>query len=353
MSKKNRIVIFGWAQSAHIKRWVDGLSKRGWQIKVVSSGGELLPNIETVILPHSGSLGYLKYAGRAANEARKFQPNLLHVHYAFGFGWWGVRSNIHPMITSIWGSDVSSLSHNPLTQWFGRWLFQKSAAITSSSHYLEQQALTHWPEVKEKLSIIPFGVEVPDTLSPMPPLPIKIAYAKWHRAVYGPDILLQAMKLLKDRGTHVHLNMAGSGELTGELQAMIQSLGISDTVHMAGKLELSEISAFLKAHHLMVMPSRIESFGVSALEAASVGRPVIASNVGGIPEVVQHDKTGILVSPEDPTALAGAIERLIKNPDEMERMGKAGYEMVKQQYNWERSLDMMSELYERVIHAEQ
>jgi glycosyltransferase involved in cell wall biosynthesis len=351
MPKKNRIVIFGWAQSVHIQRWAEGLTKRGWHIKVVSLGGEQLSFAETTVFPHTGSFGYLKNAGRARKEAEKFQPDLLHVHYAFGFGWWGIRSHIHPMITSLWGTDVASLSHNPLTQWFGRWLFQKSAAVTSSSQYLTQQAMTNWPEIQQKLTVIPFGVEIPETISPLPPLPVQIAYAKWHRTVYGPDILLQAMQLLKERGVPIHLNMTGSGEMTDELQAMIQSLRLSDMVSMVGKLAPKEIPAFLRKHHLMVMPSRMESFGVSALEAAAVGRAVIASDVGGIPEVVQQNKTGILVPPENPEALADAIQRLAENPTEMERMGKAGYEMVKAQYNWQRSLDIMSELYERVIHA--
>ncbi len=353
MPKKNRIVIFGWAQSVHIQRWAEGLTKRGWQIKVVSSGGEQLANVETVNLPHSGAFGYLRYAGKAISEAKKFQPDLVHVHYAFGFGWWGVRSHIHPMVTSLWGSDLAKLIHNPLTHWFGNWLFQNSAAVTASSRYLEKQTLAHWPHVQNKLSVIPFGVHVPDSPAPLPAYPVKLAYAKWHRAIYGPDVLLQAARLLKERGVQFHLDMAGSGEMTGELQTMIQSLGLSDTVNLVGKFEHAEMASFLQSHHLMVMPSRMESFGVSALEAAAVGRAVIASEVGGIPEVVQQNKTGILVPPEDPAALADAIERLVKNRSELEQMGKAGYEMVKAQYNWERSLDKMSELYERVMHAAQ
>jgi glycosyltransferase involved in cell wall biosynthesis len=131
---------------------------------------------------------------------------------------------------------------------------------------------------------------------------------------------------------------------------MVSALGLEDTVHFVGFVQRDRIYPFLQEHHLMVMPSLTEAFGVAALEASACGRPVIASNVGGVPEVVLDGTTGILVPPKDPHKLAEAIINLAQDARAREKMGKAGYEFVKQRYSWERSLDMMGDLYERLIN---
>ena len=103
----------------------------------------------------------------------------------------------------------------------------------------------------------------------------------------------------------------------------------------------------------MVMPSVMESesFGVAVLEASACGRPVIASRVGGVPEVLRHGETGLLVPPGDTDALAKAIISLASDREKCRAMGEAGRELVRADYPWERSLDMLTELYNRSING--
>ncbi len=345
-----RIVIFGWTHSAHVERWASGLNRRGYTIKVVSLNGCSLSDVETTVLPRSGKWSYVSQAKVAAREAREFVPDLVHVHYAGGFGLWGVRTGIEPMVVSVWGSDVTG--YRP--RWFYNSMLQfvlkRATHVTATGQFLKETTCQICPSVCDKMSIIPFGVEIPEKIEPAPSEPLRICYIKGHRSKYGPHVLLKAMTEVKKAVPGVRLSMAGRGERTGELRKMVSVLGLGDVVRFVGFVQRDQIYPFLQEHHLMVMPSLTEAFGVAALEAAACGRPVIASNVGGVPEVVLDGTTGILVSPKEPDELAKAIIRLAQDPSGRAKMGKAGYQFVKQCYSWERSLDMMCDLYERLIH---
>ncbi len=346
---KDRIVIFGWAHSVHVQRWARGLSDRGYQIRIVSLGGEPLSDIDTVVLPRRGKLSYIRQAPAAGRAARDFKPALVHVHYAGGFGLWGRYCGIRPLVVSVWGSDL--LPHRP--KWFYRRLLgstlQQATHITATGQWLSKQTCELYPAAADKISIIPFGALLPDHTRPLPAGPLRICYLKGHRPVYGPDILLEAMVEVRKAIPDAVLSMAGDGEMTIQLNELIVRLGLENAVQMVGFVERPQIYSFLQEHHFMVMPSRAESFGLAALEAAACSRAVIASNVGGVPEVVMDGVTGRLVPPENPQRLAAAIMELANNTDKQKEMGRAGRDLVKRRYLWGKSLDMMCRLYEKLL----
>ena len=149
---------------------------------------------------------------------------------------------------------------------------------------------------------------------------------------------------------NIKLSLTGAENAqTSALKKLSDELGLSENIKFVGHINHNEIYAFIKEHDFMVMPSRAESFGVAAVEASACGRAVIASDVGGVPEVIDTE-TGILVQPENHIALAEAIIELAKNPEKCRQMGRAGYEFVKENYDWETSLETMSKLYDRLIY---
>lgn len=347
-----RIVIFGWAHSVHIQRWACGLTKRGYRIKVISLDGQPLPDIPTSILPRKSKWSYVTQAAVATKEARTFSPHLIHVHYAGGFGLWGLRLKFTPTIVSVWGADIIDLPAN----WFFRSLIkrvlQNATHVTATSNFLKEAALRLNPVTAQKITVIPFGVAVPDVIvSPPPTPPVKLCFVKAHRLKYGPEVLLRTLAQVKDVIPELSLSLAGEGELTANLKRLTSELGIAEKVKFVGFIPNTTIYEFIQQHHIMVMPSVMdsESFGVAALEAAACGRPVIASNIGGVPEVVVDGKTGILVPPQDIQKLSEAIINLAKDAKKREEMGQTGHRFVKEKYSWERSLDLMCDLYERLI----
>ena len=146
--------------------------------------------------------------------------------------------------------------------------------------------------------------------------------------------------------------MAGTGELNQYLKDMAERLNLNDVVDFVGFVPHDNMYSFISDHHFMVMPSvsESESFGVAVLEAGACGRAVLTSRVGGVPEVLVDGQTGRLLPPGDKAKLAETIIQFAQNPDMLRDMGVAGRKFVEDNYTWDKSLDMMTELYEKVLN---
>lgn len=148
----------------------------------------------------------------------------------------------------------------------------------------------------------------------------------------GYDVLLNAYNILrqkllsKKRETPV-LNIVGTGPLKNELSLLSKKLGISDTVHFLGVK--TNVPYLLKVHDLYVMASRWEGFSISLLEAAASGIPIVATNVGSNSELIEHGVSGLLVPPENPEALAEAMEEVILNESLRFRLSKNAVQKAK------------------------
>lgn len=344
-----KIVIFGWAESEHIRRWAPGLKARGHDLLVISLGGTPLDNVRTHVITASNRLTPILAAHEAARVAREFDPDLAHVHYASTFGFLGLRSGVRPLVVSVWGSDIVSFPSTWIKRRYIEKVLSGADSITATSKFLEREVKRLKPDTAERIKVIPFGVDVPDEVTEPPGSPVRLCYIKRHKPVCGPDVLLRALAKVVCEIPEIKLTMAGSGPMTDELKELAIRLDITEYVEFPGMLPRPEVDRLLADSHIMVMPSLEEAFGVAALEASACGRPVIASNVGGVSEVVCDGETGLLVAPRDEPALASAIILLAKDRQKCRQMGKAGYDFVKKHYLWRRSLDQMEALYERLI----
>lgn len=125
----------------------------------------------------------------------------------------------------------------------------------------------------------------------------------------GLDVAINALVLLKD--TNFSYTIIGEGEERAALATLIKKHGLQDRVFLAG--HISDAYKYLKAFDLFLLPSRTEALSYALLEAAQAGLPIVATSVGGIPEVVEHKKTGLLVPPDNPRALVHALRYMIVN----------------------------------------
>lgn len=146
----------------------------------------------------------------------------------------------------------------------------------------------------------------------------------------GHRFLLQAAALLKSRGLSLRYRIAGDGPLREQLEQLTGRLGLGDDVRFVGFV--ADPAEFLAKIDLFVMPSLSEGLGVAALEAMAAGKAVIATKVGGLAESVLDGVTGILVPPQDPTALAHAIAKLVRAPSLAGEMGTQGQQRVMQHF---------------------
>jgi glycosyltransferase involved in cell wall biosynthesis len=141
--------------------------------------------------------------------------------------------------------------------------------------------------------------------------------------------------------------VAGEGELRGSLEQQIRQHHLEKHVMLVGFR--ADILSLHKAFDVFVMSSVTEGLGTSLLDAMACGKPVVATTVGGIPEVVVHEETGLLVPPRDPTAMAAAIVRLLADARLRQRMGEAGLARVHTHFSAETMVQNTLRVYERVV----
>ena len=166
--------------------------------------------------------------------------------------------------------------------------------------------------------------------------------------VKGIDVLLNAVPIIRMEIQNLHVYIAGSGSKEGNLKKLAKELNIEENVKFLGFISGDEKYAYYKSADIYVHPSRYETFGVVLLEAMACGKPVIASNVGGIPFVVEDGKTGLLFESENVEELVEKIMLLLRDEEMRAKMGEAGRNRARG-FTWERSAEMTVEVYKEVI----
>lgn len=155
--------------------------------------------------------------------------------------------------------------------------------------------------------------------------------------------LLDALRRVPD----VHLAIVGDGELRGPLEARVRELGLSSRVHFTGwRLDIHDVLSDVDA---VVLTSRNEGTPVSLIESLAAARPVVATNVGGVPYVVKDGETGYLSPPRDPQALAASLGRLLNDRPKAEAMGRRGREDVRVRFSSERLVRDIADLYAELL----
>lgn len=164
----------------------------------------------------------------------------------------------------------------------------------------------------------------------------------------APDVLIRAMQKIAKKIPDAYLVMAGKGRMESKIKQLARELAIDDLITFPGFVRESEKPLYFKAADVFVLPSYDEIFGIVILEAMACGTPVVATRIGGIPEIVKDKKNGLLVPPKDPNALADAIIYLLGNEELRRKMGKRGKEMVRA-YIWEKIAEKTEKVYEAVL----
>lgn len=168
--------------------------------------------------------------------------------------------------------------------------------------------------------------------------------------VKGHVFLLRAIKRLQESGVKdLTCLIAGEGRLETELKEYVSSAGMEGQVRFLGYRR--DVPDLLALMDLVVMPSLRESFGMVALEAMAMKVPVIASRIGGLEEVVEHEKTGLLVPPGDAAALAEAIRTLAEDPEMRRNMGEAGRHRVEQCFGLDSTVRRIEDLYLELLNS--
>ncbi len=343
------------AASIHTRRWAETFAGRGHEVHLLTMRPAAYARVTVhCIRPPLGRGGYLLAALAARRRLRALAPDLVHAHYASSYGLWGALCGLRPLITSVWGSDVHDFPHQgPLQRRLLQWNLSRADALCATSESLARETARYAPP-GATIHLTPFGVDT-DVFQPRPGASrargAVIGTARNLQRTYGLDVLLDAFARLPAQAMDGPLTLwiAGRGAEEAALRRQATDRGIAARVQFLGSLPHDQMPAFLWGLDLFANPSRAESFGVAALEAAASGLPVVASSVGVLPEVVVEGETGLLVPPEDPAALAAALSSLLHDPERRRTMGRAARARAVARYDWQSCARAMERLYESMV----
>ena len=166
--------------------------------------------------------------------------------------------------------------------------------------------------------------------------------------------MLRAFKRLLEQIPRVRLAIVGDGPLRDSLQELARKLVIADEVEFAGPLPTTDMERRLETAWVQVVPSKWdEPFGMVAIEAMMRGTAVLASNSGGLRDIVRNGETGLLVAPDEVEAWASALTALLSDRDRCEAMGAAGRKVALDEYTVGQKIDRILSLYENLLNREQ
>jgi glycosyltransferase involved in cell wall biosynthesis len=165
----------------------------------------------------------------------------------------------------------------------------------------------------------------------------------------GHRFLLEALSILRGRGITPRVLMIGSGPEEQSVRQQVTARAVQDLVTVSPSIPHPDLLKVMQASDAFVIPSTHEGFPLTPAEAMLLGKPVIASAVGGLPSIVQHDASGILVPPANPIALADAIARMIETPDLRMRLGETGKKRVEAEFSLAALVPKWEDLYAEMM----
>ena len=165
----------------------------------------------------------------------------------------------------------------------------------------------------------------------------------------GVEFLIESLTFIRPRHKEVSVLIVGDGPEREKLLGRARELGLQDSVIFAGSQSNDELPAFYADADIVAIPSLMEATSIAGLEAMASARALVATRVGGLPEIIDDGVTGLLAPPRDPEALSAAIIRLIENSDLRRQLGQAARARVEREFTWEHVARETTRAYERAI----
>ncbi len=311
-----------------------------------------------------GLAGYSMYKcikNKVDSILHDFTPHIIHTHTATPDGYTGLllkkRYKI-PMVCSLRGSDINLYPfRDKLTMFITKKVLSNADQIISVSHALEKTAEEIVMPLKQ-IRVLHNGC---DFINNSFKEDDRVKIRKNIGISDNESVIIFVGALMRDKGVYelinaftkisakhpaVQLIILGEGPENNSLNKIISNNRLNNKIHLIGSHPHDEVYLWLKASDLFVLPTYNEGLPNALLEAMACGLPVIASKVGGIPEVVKDGENGILIAAKNAGALYQALDQMLLNVNLSKGMGKKGKELIENEFTWESNAKKMTDLYE-------
>lgn len=269
-----------------------------------------------------------------------------------------------PVVLTVHGGDIFAFQ-GLVGRFLKRLALRRAEACTANSAFTHGQLLQLCPTAE--VSIVPMGVDIGEFEPKQPNFVLRrklnvdaemILFVGRLVEKKGVHNLLSAMQRVLRKSPRATLVVVGDGTQRHDLERMAERLEIAGSVRFLGKLPHEELPEYYAAADLFVGPSVVdrsgdtEGLGVVFIEAASAGLAMVGTSVGGISDVLIHDVTGIAVEPDQPEALADAIERLLSDESLRSRLGAAARQHALSQFSWSQVAERFSNVFRKVVECQ-
>ncbi|HEU4748622.1 MAG TPA: glycosyltransferase [Gemmatimonadaceae bacterium] len=278
---------------------------------------------------------------------RSFEPDVIHAHWWFPSGvvgtWLGSLARI-PVVTTLHGTDVRLARTVGVAKPLFNHVLRHSAAVTTVSRWLQEETESLAPGNDPIVVPMPVATELfsPDGERDGS----RLLFVGRLTAQKGVEHLLRAVAGMKARA---ELDIVGEGPNREALERLAGELGITDRVRWLGQLSQPELPALYQRAAAVIVPSVDEGLGLVAVEALLCEAPVVAFDSGGLRDVIQHEKTGLLVAPGDHMALAAALDDLLARNGRGTDLGRAGRLYALSTFAPESAARRYSGIYRQVV----
>ena len=360
------------------------LAKQGHEVYLVTlefPGAPLQENIEGVkvhrVLIELGHPNFMIWVfvfnhfmeKKIATLSREVDFDVIHVH-----DWLTALAGISskyflnkPLVSTVHSMEIgrSQGLHNSdsfLIDGIEWWMTYEAKHVIACSNSVKRELENHFHLPSGKITVIPNGVEIGKFEIDVNRENVKRLYGiEPHERVVlfvgrlvpqkGVDSLIKAIPLIASRHRNVKFLISGDGWSRGYLEDLAKRTGFGNRIRFLGFIPDSELPKLIASADVLVVPSIYEPFGIVALEGMAAGTPVVAANVGGLAEIIEHEKTGVLVYPGNPESIAWGVNRVLSDPGFSRWITENAKNKVKEVYSWNAIAEKTVALYERIIET--
>ncbi|WNZ28994.1 MAG: glycosyltransferase family 4 protein [Candidatus Bathyarchaeota archaeon] len=332
-------------------------------IKVYRASTELgHPNFLTWVLMFNHFL-----SKRMADITKTVDFDVMHIH-----DWLAAFSGISfkhylkkPIVLTMHSTEVGRAQglHSPDSfsingiEW---WATYEADRVIVCSQSMKNEICDHFNLPREKVDIIPNAIDAANYEIPVDRGAVRQSYGVgWGEKLIlcvgrlvpqkGVEYFIRAIPLIAKRYPEAKFIIVGEGWSRDILEAEAQETGHGNKIAFTGFASDKQVIELMTSADVLVVPSVYEPFGIVALEGMATGVPVVASQVGGLAEVIDHDETGVFVYPRSPESLAWGIDKVLSDPDHAKYLTKNAKEKLHKAYSWEAVAMKTVEVYKKVV----
>jgi glycosyltransferase involved in cell wall biosynthesis len=338
-SQGHKVVFFNFGHQHFLKKKTTKWGFLGYDMKLRSMKSDVCPPLGGIAFWAFFPITLLQIIWLL----HKHKIQVVNIHYAvdtyifFAICRWLFKIKL---VVSIHGADFFP-DGNPQTKYsrFMKWLLSSADRIVSPSYGFLREFLALFPSLQSKSHCIHNGMDF-DELGRLEDASSSEKLGKYlmciaaHVHKKGIDVLLQAFDRLRTFDPEIRLVLVGDGPLREKLEDLSSHLNLGDSCIFLGTKKRREINKLLHGCQAFVLPSRSEPFGISIIEAMFCGKAVIASAVGGIPEIITNGENGLLVEPDNSEALYQGMKEVLYNDALREKIGSNGKSTVIEKFSY-------------------